>query len=111
MLLLAHDNIRFLEHVIMSAGFNTISYRICQDKNLPLGLAPARPPEVQARSDRSLLCRDPSLVMNHSAWAPERCIFPFAEWPLGILADIPGAFSYIIGDTSRCRRTNEMEQL
>jgi len=65
----------------------------------------------QARSDRSLLCRGPSLLMSRSRWAPERCLLPFAEWPLGILADTPGAFSYIIGDTSRCRRTNEMEQL
>jgi hypothetical protein len=55
-------------------------------------------PVFQARSDRSLLCGGPSLLMSRSRWVPERCLFPFAEWPLGILADISGELSYTIGD-------------
>jgi hypothetical protein len=43
-------------------------------------------PVFQARSYRSLLCRGPSLLMSRSRWVLERRLFPFAEWPLGILA-------------------------
>jgi hypothetical protein len=65
----------------------------------------------QARSDRSLLCRGPSLLMSRSRWAPERCLFPFAEWPLAIVADIQGELSYTIGDLMIDRRTDGLEQL
>ena len=54
-------------------------------------------PRGQVESGPSLLCRDPSLLMNRARWAAERCLFPFGEWPLGILADIQGEISYTIG--------------
>jgi hypothetical protein len=38
-------------------------------------------------------------------------LYGFGEWLLGILANVPGVFSYSIEDGYRCRRTNDMEQL